>query len=226
MKIISIIYYLLLIISKNFSTIENCVAFFEKQVYFAKSQSFKLSIFSPSLKDKRSKNFTFAPLKFDFQMRSSRAEEEVKEMRRVVEWERRGVNFGGCGSYSINDCLVQREFEDEFREPCNENTANEIDAGPCILMYPSRQRFLDVKHDFNSSLNLFFFRVKNFFQKKSREEKKLVGRWLSFNDDEREKENFEREKLTDNEITEQDVHNWSLSIEFWNPTVFDVFHLL
>lgn len=67
------------------------------------------------------------------------------------------MNFGGCGSYSINDCLVQREFEDEFREPCNENTANEIDAGPCILMYPSRQRFLDVKHDFNSSLNLFFF---------------------------------------------------------------------
>lgn len=166
MKIISIIYYLLLIISKNFSTIENCVAFFEKQVYFAKSQSFKLSIFSPSLKDKRSKNFTFAPLKFDFQMRSSRAEEEVKEMRRVVEWERRGVNFGGCGSYSINDCLVQREFEDEFREPCNENTANEIDAGPCILMYPSRQRFLDVKHDFNSSLNLFFFSRKKFFPEK------------------------------------------------------------
>lgn len=85
MKIISIIYYLLLIISKNFPTIENCVAFFEKQVYFVKSQSFKLSTFSPSLKDKRSKNFTFAPLKFDFQMRSSRAEEEVKEMRRVVE---------------------------------------------------------------------------------------------------------------------------------------------
>lgn len=63
----------------------------------------------------------------------------MKEMKRVVESERRGVNFGGCGSYSINDCLVQREFEDEFREPCNENTTNEVDAGLCILMHPSQQ---------------------------------------------------------------------------------------
>lgn len=99
------------------------------------------------LKNKQSKSekishslFAIAPLKFDFQC-SSRLKRRwtVKEMKRVVESERRGVNFGGCGSYSINDCLVQREFEDEFREPCNENTTNEVDAGLCILMYPSRQ---------------------------------------------------------------------------------------
>ena len=107
----------------------------------------------------------------------------MKEMKRVVESERRGVNFGGCGSYSINDCLVQREFEDEFREPCNENTTNEVDAGLCILMYPSRQTANDF-WTLNTILihrcNLFsstpsFFRAKNFFQKNSRREKRLIG---------------------------------------------------
>lgn len=88
----------------------------------------------------------------------------MKEMKRVVESERRGVNFGGCGSYGINDCLVQREFEDEFREPCNENTTNAVEAGLCILMHPvptNCQRFSDAKHAFNSSnlpLNSFFSR--------------------------------------------------------------------
>lgn len=160
----------------------------------AKSQSFKLFIFPWKTNVRK---ISHSPLWNSISkcVRHAPRRRRVKEMRRVVEWERRGVNFGGCGSYSINDCLVQREFEDEFREPCNENTANEIDAGPCILMYPSRQRFLDVKHDFNSSLNLFFFSRKKFFpEKKSRGEKKLVGRWLSFD-----------EKLFDNEITEQDV---------------------
>lgn len=119
------------------------------------------------LKNKRSKSekishslFAIAPLKFDFQSRLKRRS-TVKEMKRVVESERRGVNFGGCGSYSINDCLVQREFEDEFREPCNENTTNEVDAGLCILMYPSRQTANDF-WTLNTILihrcNLFSFR--------------------------------------------------------------------
>lgn len=71
------------------------------------------------------------PLKFDFRLfpvHQWGGERGRKVEAQVRNDERRGVNFGGRGSYGINDCLVQREFEDEFRHPCNENTANEADA--------------------------------------------------------------------------------------------------
>ena len=78
----------------------------------------------------------------------------------MVESERRGVNFGGRGSYGINDCLVQREFEDEFREPCNENTANEPDAGPMFINASACQQ---IASDFNRMLNTLVFIRSSFF---------------------------------------------------------------
>ena len=64
------------------------------------------------------------------------------------------MNFGGRGSCGINDCLVQREFEDEVREPCNENTANQADAGPMFINASACQQ---TASNFNRMLNTLVF---------------------------------------------------------------------
>lgn len=80
-------------------------------------------------------------------MFSTLAEEHGDERDEKGGWSQEGgVNFGDCGSYGINDCLVQREFGDEFTEPYNENTANEMRARLCILMRPSRQTANDFRY--------------------------------------------------------------------------------